>query len=171
MAELAVIRRLRSGFSNMSLVSSPVSLPPSSMVSSGLRCILLMRRRATGPPMRPPATRPKVAQAMPMSVALARPIFSRSGPQPAAVPCPPVMVMEPATRPSSGFWSSATASPTPTAFWTAIKTPTTMVKMTSGMPPAFRREKSALRPMEEKNTSMKASRSDLSKAKLTWLKR
>ena len=52
-----------------------------------------------------------------------------------------------------------------------MKTPTTMVKMTSGMPPAFRREKSALRPMEEKNTSMKASRSDLSKAKLTWLKR
>ena len=165
MAESAVIRRTLSWFSNTS--SARLSSCTVSRAICALPC-LLIRRRATGPPIRPPKTRPKVAAAMPRPVAPTKPNFcSKVGPHAPAVPWPPVSVIEPAIRPSSGSCPKAEARPTPTAFCTRMNAPTTRVNTTSGTPPAFRREKSALKPMEVKKISMKAVCSDLSNWKLT----
>ena len=87
-----------------------------------------------------------------------------------AVPWPPVSVIEPAISPISGSLPIIVAKPTPTKFCTRINAPTTTVNTISGRPPALRREKSALRPMEVKKTSIKAVCSDLSNWKLTWNK-
>ena len=81
---------------------------------------------------------------------------SSTGPQAPAVPWPPVRVMEPVTRPISGSRPSAVARPTPTAFCTTMNAATTSRNTASGLPPAFRRPKSAARPMDEKNISMNA---------------
>ena len=62
--------------------------------------------------------------------------------------------------------SNTLAKPTPTTFCTKINAPTIAVKITSGRPPAFRREKSALKPMDEKKISIKASCSGFSNFKL-----
>ena len=57
------------------------------------------------------------------------------------MPWPPVSVMEPTTR--------------PIRFCTTMKQETITSSTTSGLPPSFRRVKSALRPIEAKNISMK----------------
>ena len=119
---------------------------------------------ASGPPTSPPITRPKVAQAMPRVMAPCTPC-SRSStlPQAPAVPWPPSKVMEPAISPTSGSSPSRVARLTPTAFCTPMNTAITTRKMSSARPPSLSLEKLALRPMEEKNTSMKAVCSSPSK--------
>ena len=166
-ADSAVIRRVRFACSNTSSVcSSAFSLR--ALGSMGLRPSLLIRRRATGPPIKPPNTKPNVAEAIPNPVAPTKPnLFSKSGPHAPAVPCPPVRVIEPVIRPISGSSPKTFAKPTPTKFCTMINAPTTAVKITNGRPPAFRREKSALKPIEVKKISMNASCSGFSNLKLT----
>ena len=169
MADEAVIKRGWSRDSKGSSITSPLSAwvaraPPSSRRG---RCILLTKRRATGPPIRPPATKPNVAAAMPKPVAPVMPYWcSNTEPQAPAVPWPPVSVTEPAIRPMSGSSPMALAKPTPTLFCSTINTLTMTKNTNSGTPPARRREKSALRPMEVKNISIKASCSDFSNLKL-----
>ena len=71
MAESAVIRRWRSASSKvLSLKASPAVSQSANSSIAGLRPILAIRRRATGPPIRPPDTRPKVAEASAISTAL-----------------------------------------------------------------------------------------------------
>ena len=82
------------------------------------------------------------------------------------MPCPPVSVIEPVIRPTNGFCPNAVAKPMPTKFYTKIKMLTIIKKATSGKPPCFRREKSADKPIDEKNTSIKVDCKDASKVKV-----
>jgi len=59
-------------------------------------------------------------------------------------------VIEPVIKPTIGFNPKVAAKLTPTMFWTTIKSATTARKMNNPTPPALSREKSALKPMEEK---------------------
>ena len=72
---------------------------------------------ATGPPMSPPLTSPNVAAAIASVTApLNANCSSMSLPKAAPVPCPPVIVIEPAIRPRNGWTPRPLASSTPTPF-------------------------------------------------------
>ncbi|MNH15620.1 hypothetical protein D3C79_752360 [compost metagenome] len=115
----------------------------------------LISSRATGPPIRPPSTRPKVAEAIASSEAEARPNFSVKVELHAApVPWPPDSVIDPASRPISGSSPNAVARPIPMAFCTSSRQVTTSRNTTTTRPPFFRLAKSALKPMVAKNASI-----------------
>ncbi len=78
------------------------------------------------------------------------------------MPCPPDMVTEPASSPTSGFMSSAIAAPTPTAFCSTRNTLTRTRRITRRMPPLASMRTSALRPMVEKKASSRVLCSDMS---------
>ena len=163
MADLAVIRRCFSGCSNTPTSASELSSPGS---VRGFLPILLTNRRDTGPPISPPNTKPKVAAAIPKAVAPSILYFcSNTFPHAPAVPCPPVRVIEPVISPIIGLSPKAVAKLTPTRFCITMKRATTPKKINKPTPPDFRREKSALSPMEEKKISIKVSCRLLSKSK------
>ncbi len=127
---------------------------------------LRIKRWATGPPSSPPQTKPKVALAKPRAMApCTAKSFSKVAPQPVAVPWPPTKVTDPVINPVIGLSPKRLARLMPTTFCRTIKTPTTSVNKTSGLPPARSLEKSALRPIEAKNISIKPSCMLLSIAK------
>ena len=81
-----------------------------------MRFFFFIRLFAKGPPINEPATSPKVAAAVARVVAPSTFISSRSGPKAPAVPCPPIIGMEPVHIPISGFIPSSFESPTATKF-------------------------------------------------------
>ncbi|MNV84763.1 hypothetical protein D3C71_1786610 [compost metagenome] len=81
--------------------------------------------------------------------------FSNTPAQAPAVPWPPSSVIEPAIRPISGSRPSSVARPTPTTFCTTMKMLMMNRNSSKAEPPSRSLEKFALRPIEEKNSSMK----------------
>ena len=82
----------------------------------GESSLLLMSHSEIGPPIIPPATRPKVAKAIPTSSAFSNPAAVASCPHAMAVPCPPANDTLPAKSPYPGWAPNALASKTPVAF-------------------------------------------------------
>ena len=74
---------------------------PGAPLAAGAGCSLCFRisQRAIGPPSKPPPIRPKVAKAMPIALAPARPACSASAPQAIEVPWPPAKEMLPPISP------------------------------------------------------------------------
>src|SRR5690606_21690642 len=93
MAESAVIKRLCCGCSKV--IRGPASAAWTAFSVPAGTFTFFISRRATGPPIKPPQTKPKVAQAIPKATAPSMPkSVSKICPQPAAVPCPPTKVIE-----------------------------------------------------------------------------
>ena len=111
-----------------------------------------MRNSPSGPPMREPATRPKVAAAIVMAGAPTSPISSRTGEKPPAVPWPPLIGMEPAAMPSSGFRCIPFAMPTARRFWSAMRTATRPIITRRGFPPCLSTRTSDWKPTEVKKS-------------------
>ena len=88
----------------------------SSYTAVSIRFFFFISPFANGPPISEPATRPKVAAAVAKVVAPSTFISSSKGPNAPAVPCPPIIDMEPVHIPISGFIPRSFESPTATKF-------------------------------------------------------
>ena len=81
----------------------------------------LIRNLAMGPPMRLARISPKVAQAMPISMALEIPWSAAiRGAQAMAVPCPPTRDTEPPSMPTADGRPISLATEMPVRFWTIM---------------------------------------------------
>ena len=113
------------------------------------RSCLRISRWPKGPPIREPAIRPKVAAAVQMVWAPVTPRCSRTGPKAPAVPCPPIIGMEPVHIPNSGESPMTCASPMESRFWDRIR-----AMMQNKIPPLFSTLKLAWKPTEVKKIIM-----------------
>ncbi|SNQ60570.1 conserved hypothetical protein [Candidatus Methanoperedens nitroreducens] len=75
------------------------------------------------------------------------PRISNMGPKASPVPCPPVMVTEPAIRPRKGSTPINIAINTPTTFWKIARKDAKTQKKIIWRPPTLRREKLAPSPI------------------------
>ena len=111
-----------------------------------------------GPPMRPPLTRPNVAAAMASVTPPVRPYWSsRSFPNAAPVPWPPVIVIDPATSPRKGLTPSTVATATPSASWNTTSTVASPQKSSTCGPPTLSSARLAPRPIDVKNAIMRGA--------------
>ena len=142
----SVVSRLREGSSGVEAGSA--------------RAFRRIRPSPSGPPRREPATRPKVAAAMAMDEAPVRPICSSRGAKPPAVPCPPLMGMEPTAIPSRALWPIPRAIPMEMTFCITMRTATRPITTRSAFPPFFRTLKSDWNPTDVKKSIMHKSFTD-----------
>ena len=117
--------------------SSSINRLSSSATTVSNRFFFSMRRFPTGPPITLPAIKPNVAAAVHNVLAPFTPKSSRTGPNAPAVPCPPIIGIEPVQSPTSGLMCKSFASPIAMKFWHKINAITNPRKTINDFPPLF----------------------------------
>ena len=126
----------------------PTSRVSAVSVVSGFKLCRWMRNLATGPPIRLAKTRPKVAQAIPISAAPAIPYLSeKMGAHAIEVPWPPMSDTVPPRMPTAGSRPIVDATPTPVRFCSNINITVANSSINKGLPPESRSRKLALMPI------------------------
>ncbi len=120
---------------------------------------------AIGPDTNPPITKPNVADAIATANAPSAPFASIIGPYAAEEPTPPISDIEPAHNPNNGFMLKNLEIATPHMFCITSITTETINIITIATPPCLIIFKLALKPIVEKNATMKNSLNVLSNLK------
>ena len=133
------------------------------------RFFLLINLFASGPPKLDPAISPKVAAAIATLFAPEYPISSTIGAIAAAVPCPPVIAVEPVSNAISGLIPVAYPILTATIFCSTTNIIADNKNKTTFLPPTFSNLQLALKPILVKNNVIKKLCSVLSNSNITKL--
>ena len=122
---------------------------------------------ANGPPRLDPAISPNVAAAIATLLAPVCPSSSTIGAIAAAVPCPPVIAVEPVNKAINGSIPVAYPIPTATIFCNTTKIIATIKNIITFLPPTFNNLQLALKPILVKNNVIKKLCKVLSNSKIT----